>query len=324
MSSILSKGSGKKPATNKSGKSGKTFSGNKTWFVFALVPAIAAAAILFTLLSQLVATTTYYVLSTDVPARSQVTADMLTEVVASQGSEPRNALGLEDVSDPDNPVYAKFALNMGDILTASNTGEQIALHEGIPEDYVVASFVADANNAVAGKLATGNYIDIIATNGDNGTAKYALRHVLLLDVSSDPNAIGEGTEITEGEEGTEVAAADQMRTGVPSLYTVALPEKDAATLALVRDANILVVLSPKSSDKAFQDKTIKSSLDEIYNEDPVSNSGRGTDPTFGQSKDVEVETKSAEESASPTATPTEEAPAEDAPADEVTEETGEE
>lgn len=305
MSSILSKGSGKKPSTN---KPGKTFSGNKTWFVFAIVPAIAAAAILFTLLSQLVATTTYYVLSTDVPARSQVTQDMLTPVVASKGSEPRNALGLEDVVDRE--VYAKYALNTGDIITASNTGDEVPLQQGIPDDYVVASFVADASNAVAGKLTTSNYIDIIASDSDSNTAKYALRHVLLLDVSSDPSSIGENTEITEGEEGTEVSTEDQMRTGVPTLYTVALPEKDAATLALIRDSNLLVVLSPKSSDEDFQPKSIKSSLEEVYSDDNVTDSGRGTDPSFGQGNDVEVaeadEAATSESSAEPTEATTEE------------------
>lgn len=313
MSSILSKGSGKKPSTS---KPGKTFSGNKTWFVFAIVPAIAAAAILFTLLSQLVATTTYYVLSTDVPARSQVTADMLTEVVASQGSEPRNALGLEDVID--NEVYAKYALNTGDILTASNTGDEIPLQQGIPDDYVVASFVSDASNAVAGKLSTGNYIDIIASDTDSNTAKYALRHVLLLDVSSDPSAIGEGEEVTESENGTEVSTQDQMRSGVPSLYTVALPEKDAATLALIRGDDLLVVLSPKSSDEAFQDKDIQSSLQDVYGEGSVSDSGRGTDPSFGQSEDGAVaESDSTESSTEPSADATD--GASDKPSEESTE-----
>lgn len=305
MSSILSKGSGKKPSTS---KPGKTFSGNKTWFVFAIVPAIAAAAILFTLLSQLVATTSYYVLSRDVPARSQVTADMLTEVVASKGSEPRNALTLEDVID--NEVYATYALNMGDILTDSNTGEFISLHEGIPENYVVASFVADASNAVAGKLSTGNYVDIIANNADSNTAKYALRHVLLLDVSSDPNSIGEATEVTESEEGTTVSTEDQMRSGVPTLYTVALPEKDAATLALIRGDNLLVVLSPKVSDKDFEDKNIQSSLDDVYGDKPVTDSGRGTDPTFGQGEDVAVvesDESTEETTTAPSSEPSEEA-----------------
>lgn len=311
--SILSKGSGKKQSTT---KPGKNFSGNKMWFLFALVPAIAAAGILFVILYQLVATTTYYVLDRDVPARSQITADMLTEVVASKGSEPRNALGLEDVSYSE--VYAKYALNTGDIITASNTGDLIPLHQGIPEDFVVASFVADASNAVAGKLATGNYIDIIANDESTQSAKYALRHVLLLDVSSDPNSIGESEVVVEGE-GAATSTQDQMRSGIPTLYTIALPQEDAAILALIRDHNLLVVLSPKSADEKFESGNIKATLEDVYGDRPVGDSGRGTDPLLGQGEDVAVaeegsDADSSEESASPSPSPS------DSPSSESTEE----
>lgn len=301
MSSFLNKGASKSSAPK---KPGKTFSGNKTWFVFAIVSAIAAAGLIFAILSNIVSTTTYYVLKQDVPARSQVTPDMLQEVVASTGSQPPNAMGLEEVTYSE--VYAKFALNTGDIITASNTGELIPLQKGIPEGYVVASFTADANNAVAGKLATGNYIDIIAVGENSGAsavAKYALRHVLVMDVSSDPSAIGETTEDTTT---TDPAAAttdatapkstqDQLRAGIPSLYTVALPPADAAKLALIRDKQILVVLSPASSDKNFKDESISATDGQVFSDTAVGDSGKDTDPTFGQGK---------EEKAADTATPT--------------------
>jgi hypothetical protein len=314
MSSILSKGA-KKDAAKK--KPSKTFSGNKTWFVFAIVAAVAAAGLIFAILSQLVSTTTYYVLKNDVPARSQITPEMLTEVVASSGSEPRNAIGLAEVQY--EPVYAKFALNTGDILTASNTGGLTPLQESIPEDYVVASFVADANNAVAGKLATGNYIDLIAIGGPENSsdvAKVALRHVLVMDVSADPSAIGESQNQAKDENGnplegsTATSSEDQLRSGIPSLYTVALPVKDAAKLALIRDADLFVVLSPKadSTDK-FTPADITANKGEIFSDKAVDNSGKGTDPTFGNGKvstsdnaDSEESTPSASPSASREAT----------------------
>jgi len=317
MSSILSKGANK---TAPKKKPSKTFSGNKTWFVFAIIAAVAAAGLIFAILSQLVSTTTYYVLKNDVPARSQVTPEMLAEVVTSNGSEPRNALGLAEVSNPDAPVYAKFALNTGDILTASNTGGLTPLQESIPEDYVVASFVADANNAVAGKLATGNYIDIIALGGadSNSTvAKYALRHVLLMDVSTDPGAIGENDTGATDENGnpletsTQTSTQDQLRSGVPSLYTVALPAADAAKLALIRESDIFVVLSPKkdsedSKNDSFKPADITVTEGQVFSDTPVGDSGAKTDPTFGNEEVSTSETAEEEatpsESASPAAT----------------------
>lgn len=309
MSSFLNKG----PSKSGPKKSGKTFSGNKTWFVFAIVAAVAAAGIVFAILSNIVATTTYYVLNKDVPSRSQIVPDMLSPVVASKGSEPRNALSLEDVTF--NAVYAKFALNTGDILTVSNTGDLIPLQQGIPDDYVVASFVVDANNAVAGKLATGNYIDIISTSSasDNAIAKYSLRHVLVMDVSSDPGSIGENQSGTVDADGNVTASnSDQLRQGVPTLYTVALPQGDAATLALIRDSNLLVVLSPKESDKKFVDANITKTEGQIYSDTPVTDSGKGTDNSFGQAKKEEAAKPTTDPTTAPSATPT------DQPAPETT------
>lgn len=315
MSSILSKGANK---TAPKKKPSKTFSGNKTWFVFAIIAAVAAAGLIFAILSQLVSTTTYYVLNQDVPARNQVTQEMLTPVVTSNGSQPRNALGLAEVTDPENPVYAKYAINTGDILAASNTGGLTSLQEGIPEDYVMVSFVADANNAVAGKLSTGNYIDLIAVGGaqgDSSVAKYVLRNVLVTDVSSDPSAIGDTTNQATDENGnplessTPTSAQDQLRSGIPALYTVALPPADAAKLALIRDAELLVVLSPKAHQPnengefpKFKPEDITVTEGEIFSNTPVDNSGKGTDPTFGNGK-VSTSEVAEEEKAEPSASP---------------------
>ena len=224
----------------KAKKPSKLFSGNKTWFVFAIISAVAAAAVIFGVLSQVVATTTYYVLGTNVAARSQITPDMLKPVTTSQGGQPGNALDIGEVSK--KATYAKYALKAGDIVTQSNTGDFQPLSQGIPADYVVASFSADAKNSVAGKLATGNYVDLIAVNAGNSqsVAKYVLRHVLVMDVSADPNTIGSesttsSSASTTASGSTDPNAAnaqqqkstqDKMRAGVHSLYNVYLTTAD--------------------------------------------------------------------------------------------------
>jgi hypothetical protein len=277
----------------KAKKPSKLFSGNKTWFVFAIISAVAAAAIIFGVLSQVVATTTYYVLGQNVAAKDRITPDMLKPVTTSQGGQPGNALDIGEVSA--KATYAKYALKAGDIVTQSNTGTFQSLSQGIPQDFVVASFSADAKNAVAGKLETGNYIDLIAVNGSNSqpVAKYILRHVLLMDVSSDPSTIGSSSTTSSSTSTTAngansatpaqpKSAQDQLRTGIPSLYTVALPPADAAKLALIKDTPIMVVLSPAASDKSFSDQNIQTTQGDLFSDSAVGNSGKGTDPTFGQ------------------------------------------
>jgi hypothetical protein len=308
MSPLLNKKKDPAPSSAaKAKKPSKLFSGNKTWFIFAIISAVAAAAIIFGVLSQVVATTTYYVLGQNVAAKSQITPDMLKAVTTSQGGQPRNALDLGQINNAH--LVAKYALNAGDIVTQSNTGTFQPLSQGIPADYVVASFSADAKNAVAGKLATGNYIDLIAVNAGNSqsVAKYVLRHVLVMDVSTDPSTIGSNstssnTKSTTAADGSNPAATpapaqDQLRTGIPSLYTIALPAADAAKLALVKDTPLMVVLSPSSSDKSFTDQNIQSTLGDVFSDSAVGNSGKGTDPN-GTSA-----TSSTTPSAAPSATP---------------------
>lgn len=299
----------------KAKKPSKIFSGNKTWFIFAIISAVAAAAIIFGVLSQVVATTTYYVLGQNVPAHSKITQDMLKPVTTSQGGQPLNALSIGDVAA--KATYAKYELKTGDIVTQSNTGDFQPLSQGIPKDYVVASFSTDAKNAVAGKLATGNYVDIIAINGSSAqpVAKYVLRHVFVMDVSTDPSVIA--SDSTAGQpvaaEGADPAAPpaepksaqDQMRVGIPSLYTIALPAADAAKLALIKDTPLMVVLSPASAtDGTFTDENIQSTLGDVFSDAAVGNSGKGTDPTFGQGGTSATPTTAPSASATPSASPT--------------------
>lgn len=282
--SLFSKGESSSSGGNaKTSKTNSKFSGNKTWFGFAIVAGLVAAALIFGILSQMLATTTYYVLNTEVPSRSQITEDMLTEVSASKGTEPRNALSKSDVAYGE--VYAKIALNSGDVLSASNTGNEVSLQEGIPEDFVVVSFLAEPNNAVGGKLNSGNYIDIFATSENaSGTkvTKSILRHVIIVDATASASDYQESEDVTD-----ETDAQDSLRSaGVPFLYTVALSEDDAAKLANVRDDNIFIGLSSAKSSKAFEDKNVIIDSSKIYGDQKVGNSGAGTDPNFGQAEDA--------------------------------------
>lgn len=290
-------------------KASKTFSGNKTWFIFAIIAAVAAIAVVFGVLSQAVATTTYYVLSQNVPANSQIMPTMLKEVVTSQGGQPRNALSVGDVTQ--QPTYAKYALNTGDIVTASNTGALTPLTEGIPANFTVASFSAEAQNAVAGKLSTGNYIDVIAVNdqgGNGAVAKTVLRHVLLLDVATDPSKIGDTQSSTTTTDtmatDANVSTQDQLRQGIPSLYTVTLTPQDALKLALVRDSKIFITLSPKeNSDKSMSAQDYQDTLGNVFGSAAVGDSGAGTLKKATDSSTAKPSASATTPPAAPTADP---------------------
>lgn len=270
----------KKPTSKKS----KKFSDNKVWIGAAILLALMAAGTIFGILANITATTTYYVLNTNVPARSQITPAMLEEVQASKGTEPRNALTLEDVSY--NDVYAKFELNTGDVLSVSNTGDLAPLQEGIPENFVVASFIADPNSAVAGKITTGNYIDIYSTaeggNDASKVTKASLRHVLVMDTQGDASEYEDSEEVTD-----ETSAQDTLRQGLPFLYTVALSEEDAAILANISTDQLFVTLSSEKSSTSYESKNIKVSNPDVYDDKKVSDSGKDTDPTFGREGNAE-------------------------------------
>lgn len=272
MSSLLSK-SRKNKATSK-------VTGSRTWFIATIAVAILAAIAVFFAVSQVVAQTTYYVLSKDVPARTQITEDMLTPVVTSKGGQPRTALNKANVLSED--IYAKIALKQGDTVTSSNAGSLTPIQAGIPKDYVVASFVAPAETSVAGKLKRGDYIDIIAVNGDETkTAKVALRHVLVLDATNDGAAAPEDTGTNESAT-TPQAESAKVRTGIPTTYTIGISLQDAAKLAVIQDLKLLVVLSPaetKPSDDVIAD------LGTVTGPGAVSDSGKNTDSSFGEAKE---------------------------------------
>lgn len=275
---------------DKSRKIGSIFSGGKTWFAFAVLIAVAAAAVVFGVLSQAVATTTYYVLSKDVPANNQILDSMLTEVQTSKGTAPGNAMTLGEIKR--TPTYAKYALKKGDIVSPSNTGPLTPLTEGIPANFTIASFSADAKDAVSGKIATGNYIDVIATSNDaNGNvAKTILRHVRVVDVSTDPSKIGDDSTTTTtttdaagtaktnatGDKSQTSSTQDQMRMGVPSLYTIALTPEDAVKLALVKDSKLLITLSPEENNTSVAPKNIQDTLGNVFGPAAVGDSGAGT------------------------------------------------
>ncbi len=294
MSSVVSSSTVKKSG----------LSGRKAAFVFAIVAAVASAILVFAIMSAVTSKETYYVLNQDVPARTLITPDMLAPVETSAGSAPQSALGLSDLAEK----YSLYSLSSGDILTSSNVGDQVGLGAGLPENFVLASFIANPSIAAGGNVKRGDYIDIMvvandsAVTGTEGTAaSYVLQRVLVVDATLDLDSYDGGESTTaDGSSGASGASDSSQssvggtgaRSGIPTMFTVGLSPENAAILAVSTKFELFVVLS---SAQTVNEGTVPStnevppvSLNGIWGN--PKNAGEGTDRTFGNSGSVDAPT----------------------------------
>lgn len=271
---------------------GRALGGAKTVWAAAIVSALVVAALVLNLLGTALARESYWVLGTNVAARTQITPDMLVEISTTKGGKPVNAIDLAEVND--NEYFALAPLRAGDVLSPSNVGPLTRIDSDLPDNFVVASFQVAPENAVAGKVRKGDYIDLIATNGDDAgaTAKVVLHHVLVLDVTVAPETIADAA--TSGAEGSDINPGPEsaaVRGGIPSLYTVGVTPADATRLALVRDKNIMVTLSANNTTGKVDAQT---QLGNVFGAEPVGDSGAGTEKAAAKAKTEDGQAASAD------------------------------
>lgn len=288
-------------APNRSTKNAKTGrKTNKIFFIAAILTAILAAGGVFWMFLGISDTQKYYVLTQDVPARTQITTDMLQEVVAPTGSVPPNALVLEYIAA--NDLFAAYPLYAGEVVSASAVAEQTPILADVPAGYVAASFSVPAENAVAGKVVRNDKIDIIASQGENMQTKVILRGVRVLDTASSLESVSDDGEAADAE-------GDSVRTGIPTTYTVALTPIDAVKLAAVRSFTLTVVLTDPSKE-VDAEASVQLTLEDIFGDAPVGLSGG--DPV--EEAPATEETPAGEAPASDTPEGQETAPAGETPA----------
>jgi Flp pilus assembly protein CpaB len=262
-------------AKQKKGLLSGLLGGTKSIWALAIVFALIAVFGALTIIGNAAATQTYYVLGGNVASRTQITPEMLIPLEAKVNAAPPTSYTPADVVTGE--VFSKYALAAGDVITPSNSGPLTRITEDVPDNFVAASFSAEPDIAVAGKVRAGDFIDLIAT-GDNGNrgvfSKVMLRHVLVLDVTVAPSSIAE--EATSGQEGEEVTTpgpeSEAVRSGIPSVYTVAVSPKDATKLALIRSMELFVVLSGNVPDDGVAPET---NFLNVFNE-AVNDSSTGT------------------------------------------------
>jgi Flp pilus assembly protein CpaB len=231
---------------NSSKSSGKSiFDGRKMWFFFAAAAAVISAGVIFSVLSAVSGTASYWMVKdgVNIAARQPITEDMLQEVNVPRESAPKNVLTLGEITaninsaSTDDDYYALYALTSGDIITTSNvTTLSGTVKVEKPAGTVLASFKANPSSAAGGMVKEGDLIDIaiVYQSGTEYYASFVLSQVQVVKATTDlDGSTGGGTE--GGVTGSPL--------GAPVLYTVAVTPEQAAALAIATKYSIYVVLT---------------------------------------------------------------------------------
>jgi len=214
------------------------------WLLYALAGVLALAIFVTVLITamKLFQTEEYYVLNTNVSARTQITPEMLDTVVTSEGTAPEAAIGLGEVQT--GTIYSQYPLVAGDILTNSNVGGRSDISVGVPDSYVITNFSVGADDAVGGRIQRGYYFDMMVINNEEGSendgAYYPFVNVLALDTTVD----------LSGATSAEAAETEEAHDGQTTQYVVGMSPGDAARLQHLVEggAKIKLVLSPRANE----------------------------------------------------------------------------
>jgi Flp pilus assembly protein CpaB len=220
--------------------------GRWTLWIIAMIFAGLAAGGSLLVLGNSTETKSYWVLEEDVAAGVQITQDMLFEKVSPVSAAPGQAITAEELAN--TTWYSKIPLVRGTVMQPSVLTDKVDFIDQAPEGFVIVSILVEPQNAAAGKIIRGDYIDIAAISGNDvstSLAKVILERVLVLDVTVSPSDIAESAN----SRGEEVNSLDSsaLYAGTPSMYLLAVSSTDFAKLAIIRDANLYLALSAKQT-----------------------------------------------------------------------------
>jgi Flp pilus assembly protein CpaB len=221
------------------------FDGRKMWFFFAAVASIITAGVIFSVLSSVAKTDTYWIVKEGVTIQASEAIDpsSLVAVTVPSESKPQNALRLSDIQavfgeDPSDDYYALYTLKSGDVITSNNAGSLVNFGEvEVESGKVYASFKTNPSDAVSGLVKQGSRIDIAVVYqiGQSYSAKFVLQNIQVMQVSRD---IDGAASFASEEDGASVP--------IPVIYTVAVTPQEAAILAVANRYTIYVVLNAGS------------------------------------------------------------------------------
>jgi Flp pilus assembly protein CpaB len=250
------------------------FKGSAPVWILAIVFAFVAAFGTLVLLGQAAERVPYYVVNTDVAERTQITADNTDEFTAPRDSVPPTALTVDQIESGD--YFARIAMVAGTPITAAVVTEGLSsLQLELPEGFRMASLTVSPENAAGGRIAKGDYVDVVAVSGSDTDAvgRIVLQHVLVLDVAVTPPSIADSAAGDANPEEVPGPDSSALYGGIPEMYTFAVTPQDAVKLALVRDAAVYLLLSNEQEAPEGLDVTVNGS--DLFVPGAVGPSGSG-------------------------------------------------
>lgn len=256
--------------------SSNIFKGRWTLWIIALVCALVAGFGTLTLVGQAAQRVNYYVVTQDVAARTQITAENTTAVSVPADSVPQTALTEEEVASGE--YYSTVALQAQSVLISSVVSKGLnALSSELPKGYVMASLLVKPEDAAGGRIKRGDYVDIAATNAIDGSSlsKIVLHHVLVLDVTVQPDSVASAANAGgSGADGMVSPGPDSpaLYGGIPQMYTFAVTPEEFAKMALIRDSAVYLALTSASATDAID---VQSDFSTLFTGGPVGASTGG-------------------------------------------------
>lgn len=264
------------------------FKGSLVVWILAVVFAFVAGFATLVLVGQAAERVPYYVVNTDVAERTQITEENTDELTAPRDSVPPTALTLEDVQSGE--FFARVALVAGTPVTASVVTEGLSsLRVELPDGYRMASLTVSPENAAGGRIAKGDFVDIVAVSGSDTDAvgKIVLQHVLVLDVAVAPASVADAAAEDVNPEEIPGPDSSALYGGIPEMYTFAVTPEDAVKLALIREANVYLLLSNEPEAPEGLDVILNGS--DLFAAGAVSPSATGETAAAGNDAAARVE-----------------------------------
>lgn len=245
----------KKPKIN---KGGSNFRNTRILWVLIFALAIVIAVCVFTFFNSMTKQDTYFVTNTPIPARTQITPDNLTPKPALHGNAPQNAISISEISS--GAYYAKYPLDVGDVVANSNASPLDALNEGIPDNWTITSFEPDGDDPIVKNLNRGDYFDLMVTNMKKSDQRaemsneensvtdnikvgaWLFRNVMILD---NPNVT------TTSDSADKANGATAQTKNSTTKFIIGMSPRNANILAIAsKQFDMKMVMSPKQNSYA--------------------------------------------------------------------------
>lgn len=201
-------------------------------------------------------TVTVYTASQDIAPKKAITADMVVSSSVATGAVPPGALLTPDA------IVGRFttdAVYQGEVFTDRRVSEQTTssvdiLTAQLGPDARLISISADVGAAVAGRIKTGDSVDVIAVVSDNALstgvagvgvprgafAQTIIQQAVVIDVNLPQDALRQAASDT----GTNQAESGSAPV-IPGIYTLAVTGKQAELLALAdQNGTLYLTLTP--------------------------------------------------------------------------------